>query len=171
MEVYYMALQPILRPWQLFFKFLDPIHRTKQTQKKRTQHPCLEWDSNPRPQSLRMRRQFIPYIALPLWSSNEHYIYEVVVSTTLTGHNKDTTLAAATSSVKMRKWEPSRTAEQSWTEHARGVDWLQKTKNCSNREKTSRAVKVPDIQLSAVGLTVNPQQEGQRWEQQTLRAE
>jgi hypothetical protein len=36
--------------------------KTAQTQNKRTQyrHPCLEWDSNPRPQRSNERRQFMP---------------------------------------------------------------------------------------------------------------
>jgi hypothetical protein len=32
-------------------------------------HPCLEWDSNPRSQRSSERRQFMPYIARPLWST------------------------------------------------------------------------------------------------------
>jgi hypothetical protein len=83
-----MALQPFVGPWPLLqfpnLFFTDgrtpltsdqpvarplPTHRTTQTQKKRThRHPCLEWDSNPRPQRSSERRQFMPYTARPPWS-------------------------------------------------------------------------------------------------------
>jgi hypothetical protein len=38
-----------------------PTHRTTQTQNKHiNRHPCIEWDSNPRPQLSSERRQFMP---------------------------------------------------------------------------------------------------------------
>jgi hypothetical protein len=44
------------------------LHRTTQTQNKRTQrHSCLEWDSNTRFQRWSERIQFMPEIARPLW--------------------------------------------------------------------------------------------------------
>jgi hypothetical protein len=85
-----MALQPFVGPWPLLqFRnlfYIDgrtpwkrdqpvawtlPTHRTTQTQNKRThththththtqRHPCLEWDSNTRPERLSERRQFMP---------------------------------------------------------------------------------------------------------------
>jgi hypothetical protein len=50
-----------------------PTHRTTQTQNKRTnRHPCIQWVSNPRSQSLSGRRRFMPYPARPLRSANKH---------------------------------------------------------------------------------------------------
>jgi hypothetical protein len=45
-----------------------PLHTpTKaQTQNKCAQHPCLEWDSNPRSQRSSERRRFMPYTARAL---------------------------------------------------------------------------------------------------------
>jgi hypothetical protein len=36
-------------------------------------YPCLEWDSKPRSQCSSRRRQFIPYIARPLWLAHKHH--------------------------------------------------------------------------------------------------
>jgi hypothetical protein len=78
-----MILQPFVGPW-LLLKFRNlfytdgrtpwtsdrpvarplPTHRTTQTQNKRThRHPCLEWDSKPRPQCWSGRRLFMPQTA------------------------------------------------------------------------------------------------------------
>jgi hypothetical protein len=47
-----------------------PTHRTTQTQNKHRQtHPCLEWDSNPRSQRSKERRQFMPQTVRPPWSA------------------------------------------------------------------------------------------------------
>jgi hypothetical protein len=51
--------QPVARPLATL--------RTTQTQDKRTQTPCLEWDSNPRSQRSSEWRQFMPQTARPLW--------------------------------------------------------------------------------------------------------
>jgi hypothetical protein len=82
-------LQPFVAPWP-FFQFINlytigralwtqdqpvirtlPTHRTK---KKNTinahRHPCLEWVSNPQPQCLNGRRQFMPQAVHPLWSAH-----------------------------------------------------------------------------------------------------
>jgi hypothetical protein len=46
--------QPVARPL--------PTHRTIQTQNKRTyKHPCLQWNSNRRPQCSSGRRKFVHY--------------------------------------------------------------------------------------------------------------
>jgi hypothetical protein len=44
-----------------------------QTQNKRRQHPCLEWDSDPRSQRSSEQRQFMPYTARPLWPASKYY--------------------------------------------------------------------------------------------------
>jgi hypothetical protein len=45
------------------------LHTGQQKQNKRThKHPCLEWDSNPRSQRSRERRQFMPYTVRSPWS-------------------------------------------------------------------------------------------------------
>jgi hypothetical protein len=49
-----------------------PTHRTTQTQNKAHRHPCLDWDSNPRPQCSSGRRRFMPLTARPLWPAVEH---------------------------------------------------------------------------------------------------
>jgi hypothetical protein len=74
-----MALQPF-RPWPLFnFLILYTVDKTPWTGISPSQgrylsteqhkhrinahrHPCLEWDSNPRPQCSSRRRRFMPYI-------------------------------------------------------------------------------------------------------------
>jgi hypothetical protein len=76
-----VVLQPFVGPWQLFifsFAILYTVGRTPWTgdqqvarplpthtgqlkyRIKAYRHPCLEWDSNPRPQCISGRRQFIP---------------------------------------------------------------------------------------------------------------
>jgi hypothetical protein len=73
-----MALQPFVGPWSLFSSLILytvgrtfctgdqpvarplPTHRTTQTQNKRThRHICVEWDSSPRSQRSRERKQFM----------------------------------------------------------------------------------------------------------------
>jgi hypothetical protein len=83
-----MTLQPFVGPWPLF-QFLDLIHIRQdifergispsqglyqhiEQHKHRLnahRHLCLEWDSNPQSERSSERRQFMPYIARPLWST------------------------------------------------------------------------------------------------------
>jgi hypothetical protein len=72
---------PFVGPWP-FFQFCNPIHsrkgslgggsaRLRPLHTHRTnanRHPCLEWDSNPRPQYPGRRRRFMSHTARPPWS-------------------------------------------------------------------------------------------------------
>jgi hypothetical protein len=70
-----IALQLFIGPWQIFCFLIfytvgrtpwrgdQPVARPPPTHKHRInayKHPCLEWDSNPRSQNSRERRQFMP---------------------------------------------------------------------------------------------------------------
>jgi hypothetical protein len=55
--------QPVARPL--------PIHKHRINAER---HPCLECDSNPRPQCSSKRRHCMPYNARPLWSVLTRYL-------------------------------------------------------------------------------------------------
>jgi hypothetical protein len=97
-----MALQPFIRLWP-FLQFANlfytdgrtpwtsgqpvtrplPTHRTTQIQNKRThKHPCLEWDSNPRSQRSRERRQDT------VWKYSQTSVHERLGSWTIRFTNK-----------------------------------------------------------------------------------
>jgi hypothetical protein len=71
-------------PWNALFHFSFLILKQSvgsarrkaatYTQSKR-KHPCLEWDSNPRSQCSKGRRQFMLQTARPLWSAGIVLIY------------------------------------------------------------------------------------------------
>jgi hypothetical protein len=76
-----MAVQPFVEPWTLIIFYtvgrtpwtgdqpLQDLYLYTEQHKHRMNghiHPCLEWDSNQRPQCLSGRRRFMPYTARPL---------------------------------------------------------------------------------------------------------
>jgi hypothetical protein len=84
-----MALRSLVGPWPLF-QFIEIFTQSVELlgrgislsqglylhtgqHKHRInahRHPCFKWNSNPRSQCFRGRRQFLPSTARPLWSAN-----------------------------------------------------------------------------------------------------
>jgi hypothetical protein len=61
---------------------ISPSHclylHTRQHKQNKRRYPCLQWDSNQRPQNSRRWKQFMPQTARPLWSALIYYYSDFI---------------------------------------------------------------------------------------------
>jgi hypothetical protein len=84
--------QPVATPLSAHKHRINVTHR----------HPCLEWDSNPRPQCSNERRRFLSWTARPLWSAL--HLSTISITTRVAEHDRETDTAKRISTKQVQRY-------------------------------------------------------------------